>query len=82
MNRRRFFTTSAATALAAPFVRAQSKTSLQGSVIGHGAHRYKADLNWCQADPAKHPVRNCHEMVMDAQKRLIMVTDEAKNNVL
>jgi hypothetical protein len=82
LSRRHFLATSAASVIAAPFVRAQSKTSLQGSTIGHGAHRYQVDLNWCQAKAATHPVKSCHEMVMDSQKRLIMVTDEAKNNVL
>lgn len=81
MNRRRLLAT-AASGLAAPFVRAQSKTSLQGSVIGHGAHRYQVDLQWSQADRAKHPVKNCHEMVQDAQGRLFLITDEAKNNLL
>jgi hypothetical protein len=81
MKRRRFLP-AAALALAAPYVRAQSKTSLNGAIIGHGAHRYRLDLEWCRANRAKHPVRNCHEMVMDAQKRLVMITDEAKNNVL
>ncbi|MCX6847360.1 MAG: 6-bladed beta-propeller [Verrucomicrobia bacterium] len=82
MNRRHFIATTAATALAAPFVRAQSKTSLQGAIIGHGEHRYRVDLEWCKAQREVHPVKNCHEMVMDAQKRLIMITDEAKNNIL
>lgn len=82
MNRRRFFTTAAAATAAAPFVRADSKTSWQGKIIGHGGHRYQVDLEWCKADRAKHPVKDCHEMVMDSQKRLIMVTNEAKNNVL
>mgnify|MGYP001273057964 CR=1 FL=1 len=82
MHRRRFLTTSAASFLAAPYVRAQSKTSLQGATIGHGEHRYQVDLDWCKADRGKHPVKNCHEMVMDAQKRLIMITDEARNNIL
>jgi peptidylamidoglycolate lyase len=82
MKRRRFFTAAASSALAAPYVRAQSKTSLNGATVGHGGYRYRVDLEWCRADRAKHPVRNCHEMVMDAQKRLIMITDEAKNNVL
>lgn len=82
MHRRHFITTTAANAFAAPFVRAQSKTSLQGVIIGHGAHRYQVDLNWCKAKRELHPVKNCHEMAMDAQKRLIMITDEAKNNIL
>ncbi|HYF33764.1 MAG TPA: hypothetical protein VD994_00630 [Prosthecobacter sp.] len=82
MNRRRFFAASAASAIAAPFIRAESKTSLHGHEVGHGAYRFRVDLEWCRADRTKHPVKNCHEMVMDSQKRLILVTDEAKNNVL
>lgn len=86
LTRRRFIvSTSAATvapAFAAPFVRSESKTSFQGATVGHGGHRYQVDLNWCQAKPETHPVKNCHEMVMDSQKRLIMITDEAKNNIL
>ncbi len=82
MNRRHFFTTTAAAAVSAPFVRAQSKTSPNGAIIGHGEHRYRVDLEWCKAKREVHPVKDCHEMVMDAQKRLIMITNEAKNNVL
>ena len=84
MNRRTFLAaaTSTASVLAAPYVRSQSKTSLQGAIIGHGAYRYQVDYNWCQADPAKHPVKSCHEMVMDSQKRLILITDDARNNIL
>lgn len=81
MKRRTFLATASAT-LAAPFVRSQSKTSLQGAIIGHGDHRYQVDLEWCKADRSKHPVKDCHEMVMDSQKRLFMITNEPKNNIL
>lgn len=81
MKRRTFLATATAT-FSAPFVRSQSKTSLQGAIIGHGEYRYQVDLHWCKAKREQHPVKNCHEMVMDAQKRLIMITDEARNNVL
>jgi peptidylamidoglycolate lyase len=79
MKRRHFISSALA---AAPFVKAQSKTSLQGTIIGHGDHRYQVDFEWSKAKRETHPVKNCHEMVMDAQKRLIMITDESKNNVL
>lgn len=80
--KRRSLLTAAATVIAAPYVRSQSKTSLQGSVIGHGSHRYQVDLDWCRAKREQHPVKDCHEMVMDAQKRLLMITNEARNNIL
>ncbi|MES2736283.1 MAG: 6-bladed beta-propeller [Verrucomicrobiota bacterium] len=81
MKRRTLLAAASAT-FAAPFVRSQSKTSLQGSTIGHGQHRYQVDLEWCKAKREQHPVKDCHEMVMDAQKRLIMITNEARNNIL
>ncbi|TDU72895.1 hypothetical protein EI77_01361 [Prosthecobacter fusiformis] len=80
--KRRTLLAAAGTVLSAPFIKAQSKTSLQGAIIGHGAHRYQVDLEWCKAKRETHPVKDCHEMVMDAQKRLIMITNEARNNIL
>ncbi|MEN3942667.1 hypothetical protein WJU23_15305 [Prosthecobacter sp. SYSU 5D2] len=81
MNRRTLLA-AAATTFTAPFVRSQSKTSLQGSIIGHGTHRYQVDLEWCKARRETHPVKDCHEMAMDSQQRLIMITNEARNNIL
>ena len=80
--KRRSLLTAVATVIAAPYVRSQSKTTLQGSVIGHGSHRYQVDLEWCRAKREQYPVKDCHEMVMDAQKRLLMITNEARNNIL
>lgn len=51
-------------------------------VIGHGDFRYKVHQAWGNLDATKHPVFNCHEMIMDSKGRLIMVNDEVKNNVL
>ena len=52
------------------------------NIIGHGAFKYRVERNWAQLNPADTPVINCHEMVMDRNKRLIMVTDHPKNNVI
>jgi hypothetical protein len=53
-----------------------------GSIIGHGAYRYRVDKLWSQADPAMTPVNNCHEMVQVSDGRLFMLTDEIRNNML
>lgn len=68
----------------APFVVTRSKAapSLQGVVIGHGAHRYRVDLNWSKADPERFPVRDCHEMIQAGDGRLFLLTNHAKNNLL
>ncbi len=85
MKRRKFLQQTialgAAAAVTAPFniIRAQSA---KGEIIGHGDFRYRVNRSWGQLDPAVHPVKDCHEMVMDSRKRLILLTNETKNNIL
>jgi hypothetical protein len=75
---------AAGAAVIAPYVRAQSKTApeFHGAVIGHGEMRYRVDKLWCQADPEKQPVRDCHEMVQVSDGRLFLLTNHPQNNVL
>ena len=54
----------------------------ENPIIGHGAHKYKVDKNWGVQDPNYFPVKDCHEMVMDKNQRLIMTTTHPKNNIL
>ncbi len=61
---------------------AAGRTRPQPQVVGHGSHRYRVDKNWCKANTRQTPVFNCHEMVQDSGGRLIMITDEVKNNIL
>lgn len=88
LSRRRLLRQAAAgvasTWLAAPWVLSDSKTKppLQDVIIGQGNHRYRVDLTWSKADPAVHPVNDCHEMVQSADGRLFLLTNHAKNNVL
>lgn len=53
-----------------------------GPVVGHGAFRYRVDTAWSQADPAKYPVNDCHEMVQAEDGRLFLLTNHKQNNVL
>lgn len=83
MNRRSFVQNTAVlagAAIAAPNILVRSQ--LDGEIIGHGDFRYRVHKSWGALDPGQTPVKNCHEMVMDSRKRLIMVTDETKNNIL
>lgn len=50
--------------------------------IGHHDHQYIVDENWSKADPAKFPVNDCNEMVIDSAKRLYLLTNETRNNIL
>ncbi|MDP9048217.1 MAG: 6-bladed beta-propeller, partial [Bacteroidota bacterium] len=51
-------------------------------VYGHGNMRYRMDKEWSKADPLKNPVNDCHEMVQDSKGRILLLTNETKNNVL
>jgi hypothetical protein len=51
-------------------------------VLGHHKKRYRLDTKWSQADVARYPVKDCHEMVQDQKGRILLLTNEPKNNVL
>lgn len=86
MNRRNFLSKTslglAASSLSVPFAFSQSKTSYDGTVVGHGTHRYRVDTKWAQTSHEKHPVRDCHEMVQSSDGRLFMLTNHTKNNII
>ncbi|PGH41167.1 MAG: 6-bladed beta-propeller [Candidatus Nephrothrix sp. EaCA] len=51
-------------------------------IYGHGKKRYRMDNKWSQADPNINPVNDCHEMAQDSKGRILLLTNETKNNVL
>ena len=86
-NRRQFLkdtsTVAAGIVIVPHFYIGKSKpVFVEDVILGHGKFKYKVHKEWGNLDPAKTPVNNCHEMVMDAKGRLIMVGDETKNNIL
>ena len=76
MNRRQFIQTSAATAIAAPCLRAAT-----GPVLGQGSHRYRVVPGWGILGE-KTPVKNCHGIVSDREGHIILLTDHTANNVI
>lgn len=54
----------------------------QDLVLGHNSHQYKLDVGWGNLDPSRYPVKDCHEMVQDSKGRILLLTNETKNNVL
>lgn len=52
------------------------------AVIGHNGFRYRVVPGWGVLDAGKNPVNDCHEMVQDAKGRIILLTNETKNNIL
>ncbi len=60
----------------------KSKPALKEEVLGHNGFKYRVHKEWGNLNPDKTPVNNCHEMMMDSKGRLIMITDEIKNNII
>ncbi len=60
----------------------KSTPELGTEVLGHNGYRYRVKKEWGNLNPSQTPVKNCHEMVMDSKGRLVMVTDETKNNII
>lgn len=82
MNRRSFITQTSAAA-GAVFAPALLQHFIPGeTILGHGNKRYRIDTKWSKADALKFPVKDCHEMVQDKLGRIILLTNETKNNVL
>lgn len=83
-TRRQFLKQTASTAgvFTFPVFNIIGKQATADEIIGHGDFRYKVQKTWGNLDPQKTPVKNCHEMVMDKKGRLIMITDEVKNNII
>jgi peptidylamidoglycolate lyase len=83
MNRRNFIQRSAiaATAVACTpsFLSAQDKKEV---ILGHNKKRYRLNTQWAQQDFTRYPVKDCHEMVQDKKGRIILLTNETKNNVI
>ena len=85
MKRRSFLQRSlalGAAGLALPSFNILSARPRSTEIIGHGDFRYRVHRDWGLLDAQKFPVKDCHEMVMDSRKRLIMITNETKNNIL
>jgi peptidylamidoglycolate lyase len=51
-------------------------------ILGHNNKRYRLDTKWSQLNAAQYPVKDCHEMVQDKLGRIILLTNETKNNVI
>ncbi|SDD45314.1 6-bladed beta-propeller [Niabella drilacis] len=51
-------------------------------VLGHNNKRYRLNTQWSQADVARYPVNDCHEMVQDRKGRILLLTNETRNNVI
>jgi DNA-binding beta-propeller fold protein YncE len=84
-SRRNFLKTSTLSVgvgLLSGYSQSMKANRLEEITIGHNTHKYRVKAGWGILDAGKNPVNDCHEMVEDAKGRLIMCTNETKNNIL
>jgi DNA-binding beta-propeller fold protein YncE len=82
MNRRTFIKNSslASGALYMPSMLCNLKT--EEVIFGHNNKRYRIDTKWSKVTADNYPIKDCHEMVQDKQGRILLLTNETKNNVI
>ena len=54
----------------------------KNKIYGHNKMTYTLDTAWSKANSSELPVNDCHEMVQDSKGRIILLTNETKNNIL
>lgn len=81
MNRRKFLQ-SAAIAGGSFYISNGLFARDNGAVYGHNNMKYRLDNKWGNLDPARFPVKDCHEMIQDKKGRVFLLTNETKNNIL
>src|SRR6476659_3249674 len=57
-------------------------SNMEDIILGQGNKRYRINTKWSKADAMQYPVKDCHEMIQDKKGRILLLTNETKNNVL
>ena len=53
-----------------------------GMIFGQGKFTYRVNAHWGRLDPNQTPVENCHGLDIDAKGRVVMITDDPRNNIV
>jgi peptidylamidoglycolate lyase len=81
MNRKHFLKT-ATIATGSLIITRDLFAKNNGPVYGHNGLTFRMDNKWSKTEPSKVPVKDCHEIVQDRKKRIILLTNETHNNIL
>ncbi|MFY8166577.1 MAG: 6-bladed beta-propeller [Sediminibacterium sp.] len=81
MERRNFISKSAVVT-AGLFITRDMFKPTTSPVYGHNGMTYQLNTKWGTLNTDKTPVNDCHEMIQDAKGRIILLTNETKNNVI
>lgn len=82
MNRKHFIRRTSAAAAALWLTPHFSFGNNDEVILGQGNKQYRLDTKWGELNPAQHPVKDCHEMIQDRKGRILLLTNETKNNVI
>lgn len=81
MNRKQFMQ-KAVMGTASFFIAKDMLAETRGPVYGHNEMRFRMNNKWGKLNPEKTPVNDCHEMIQDSKGRILLLTNETKNNVI
>lgn len=81
MIRRSFLKNSALTSAGLIITKDLFRKS-KGQLYGHNEMTYSLDTKWGELNAEKTPVNDCHEMIQDANGRILLLTNETKNNII
>ena len=81
MNRKEFVKTTILSS-AGFFIAKDMMAKPKGPIYGYNEKRFRLNTKWGNLNPGKTPVNDCHEMVQDSKGRILLLTNETKNNVL
>ena len=76
------FLSKSAVAAAGLFITRDLFKSTQGPIYGHNGMTYQLNTKWGILNADKTPVNDCHEMIQDVKGRILLLTNETKNNII
>lgn len=57
-------------------------SATSGPIYGQNGMTYQLNTKWGELNPANTPVNDCHEMIQDSKGRILLLTNETKNNII
>ena len=80
--KRSTFLSKSAVAAAGLFITRDLFRQQASPIYGHNGMTYQLNTKWGVLNADKTPVNDCHEMIQDIKGRIILLTNETKNNVI
>jgi hypothetical protein len=83
MNRKQFIQNSSVLLGGSVFSSGMLHDIINDQIIyGQNEKRYRLQKDWVRETLASLPINDCHEMVQDRKGRIVLLTNETKNNLI